>query len=205
MDVVLRHQFDELVESQLILLGPSQPHYQFGLVVVDVVAVLPDDLLQLLDRYLPLVRVFIEILFEVFPVSVVLDESVLELVQLVHVDVLPLELHCHVPRLLVEVSRVIQPSNRSLQPPLHLLPLPPIDTVHPQGLKLGVRPFEGLRCLGRLLVVGRVGEGLGCFVVAALGLDVAGLKDVLGVEGDTLLISVGVAHVVHPLSPQLHS
>lgn len=80
MDVFTGHQIHELGEREVVFLTARQPADDFCLVLVDIVPILSNYFLQLFDAQLPLLPELLEVLIEVSPILVVLDEGMFELV-----------------------------------------------------------------------------------------------------------------------------
>lgn len=140
-----------MVQIYLILLCSSQSKDNFGLIFVNIITILPHNFLKLFYSHLPFFRVFAEIIPEVFTIPIVLHKSMLELVDLVHIDFFILELTRNGLDLLVEVFGEIQLRSWSLKTPLTLLPLSFRDGVPPDSLQLHIRTLEWINCFALLL------------------------------------------------------
>lgn len=98
----------------MIFLCSSQPKDNFGLVFIDIIAVISYYFLQLLDTYFSILGILAKIISKMSTLLIVLYESMLQLIQLKHIDILASKLIRDVLDIFVQMGGVVELRHRGL-------------------------------------------------------------------------------------------
>lgn len=91
MNVILGHQLHKLPKTQTIL-ASSETKNEFGLIISNIISILPHQIFHLIYTHLSLLGESLEVSLHVSALPIIFDERSFEFIEFEHVHILALEL-----------------------------------------------------------------------------------------------------------------